>query len=109
MHESDFYDHYLMNRIFFPARGPGALTLAHIPVHKDIRSFSSKSGKTKLHDHMVQLADGKRLLTIANLATDLAEAEQGFLQGPLLSFRRQCIWIVVAKVLVEYLIELNRG
>jgi len=46
--ESDFHDHHLMNRIFFKnaGPGPGTLTLAGIPVHKDIRSFASNSGKT---------------------------------------------------------------
>ncbi|WFU00692.1 hypothetical protein QA648_10970 [Rhizobium sp. CB3171] len=48
MRESDFHDHHLMNRVFFKnaGPGPGSLTLAGIPVHKDIRGFSSNSGKT---------------------------------------------------------------
>lgn len=46
--ESDFYDHHLMNRIFFKhsGPGPGSLTLAGIVVSKDIRSFSSNSGNS---------------------------------------------------------------
>lgn len=46
--ESDFHDHHLMNRIFFKnsGPGPGSLTLAGIVVSKDIRSFSSNSGKS---------------------------------------------------------------
>lgn len=46
--ESDFHDHHLMNRVFFKnaGPGPGSLTLAGILVSKDIRGFSSNSGKT---------------------------------------------------------------
>lgn len=46
--ESDFHDHHLMNSIFFKnaGPGPGRLTLAGIEVDKDIRGFSSNSGKT---------------------------------------------------------------
>jgi hypothetical protein len=46
--ESDFYDHHLMNRIFFKGAGPGpgSLTLAGIVVSKNIRSFSSNSGQS---------------------------------------------------------------
>ncbi|MDW9928063.1 hypothetical protein [Sinorhizobium meliloti] len=50
--ESDFLDHRLMNRIFFEklGAGPGKLTLAGIEVSKDIRGFSSNSGKTTGYD-----------------------------------------------------------
>lgn len=46
--ESDFFDHHLMNWIFFEivGAGPGTLTLAGIEVSKDIRGFSSNRGKT---------------------------------------------------------------
>lgn len=46
--ESDFLDQHLMNRIFFEnaGAGPGTLTLAGIEVSKDIRGFSSNSGKS---------------------------------------------------------------
>ncbi|MDX0559434.1 hypothetical protein GOC96_16025 [Sinorhizobium medicae] len=46
--EIDFHDHHLMNSIFFKnaGPGPGRLTLAEIEVDKDIRSFSSNSGKS---------------------------------------------------------------
>lgn len=51
--ESDFLDHHLMNRIFYKHAGPGPakLTLAGIDVSKDLRGFSSNSGKSTGYEY----------------------------------------------------------
>lgn len=51
--ESDFLDHRLMDRIFYKnaGPGPGTLTLAGIDVSKDLRGFSSNSGKSTGYEY----------------------------------------------------------
>lgn len=51
--ESDFLDHHFMNRIFYKNAGPGParLTLAGIDVSKDLRGFSSNSGKSTGYEY----------------------------------------------------------
>ncbi|WP_261319102.1 hypothetical protein [Rhizobium leguminosarum] len=51
--ERDFLDHHLMNRIFYKnaGPGPGGMTLAGIEVSKDLRGFSSNSGKSTGYEY----------------------------------------------------------
>lgn len=51
--ESDFLNHHLMNRIFYKNAepGPAKLTLAGIGVSKDLRGFSSNSGKSTGYEY----------------------------------------------------------
>lgn len=72
--ESDFLNSHLMNQIFYKSvgPGPGRLKLAGIDISKDLRSFSSNSGKSTGYEYSFTWtgSDGVRRSSCSGLPSE---------------------------------------